>query len=262
MRLREPLILIVVAACGGAAGAPDATPIGSTIDATPIGSTIDATPIAAIDSAAPAVDAGPGFGDLSGMCGVLTVGDLTGASPEIIRARMSFPRAFVHPDDDALLTPGGQRMINTPNAGGNSLLSEVFALEQLTRCEGATLLKTETEIVYDTTGKITDFESAIDGHKIGVSVTRAETYPLGQTYTLEAATTLITRKLDDIQTSTADVSAGDRWDKQILAILAYDDQAADAMAQAWTNADAQTKADTIVLITTTDGDDTFIYTNM
>jgi hypothetical protein len=259
MRSRSALAVIAIAACGGAAGAPDAAPIGS-IDA-PIGS-IDA-PVGSIDAPVePTIDAGPGFGDLSGMCGVLTVADLTGASPEIVRARIAFPRAFVHPDDDALLTPGGLRMINTPNAGGNSLLSEVFAFEQLTRCEGATLLKTETEIVYDTAGKITDFESEIDGHKIGVSVTRAETYPLGQTYTLQAATTLITRKLDDIQTSTADVSAGDRWDKQILAILAYDDQAADTMAQAWTNADAQTKADTIVLITTTDGDDTFIYTNM
>ena len=254
--MRAAGLLVVIAACGGAAGAPDAPAIGS-IDA-PVES-IDA-PIGSADGSTDA--SATGFGDLSGQCGVLTLADLTGPTPAIFRDRISFPRAFVHPADDGLLTPGGARMINTPNAGGNSLLSEVFALEQLTRCEGATLLATETEIVYSTPGKITDFEASIQGEKIGVSVTRAETYPLGQTYTLQAATTLITRKLDDIQTSTKDVSPGDKWDKQILAILAYDDQAADTMAQAWTMLDDATRADTLVVITTTDGDDTFIYTNM
>ncbi len=99
------------------------------------------------------------------------------------------------------------------------------------------------------------------GTKIGVSVTRAQAYPLGSTYTLETATTLITRKLNDIQASTAHVSEADKWTKQVLAILAYDTAAADTMAQAWTNAAPSVKADTIVIITTTDGEDTFIYTN-
>ena len=261
MRRAEPLILIALAACGAKTAPSESAdaPVASAPDAPAI-----ASPDGSIDGAPGSIDAttATGFGDLSGDCGVLTLADLTGPTPAIFRDHLAFPRAFVHPDDDALLTAGGQRMINTPNAGGNSLLSEVFALEQLTRCEGATLLKTETEIVYSTPGKITDFESEIQGHKIGVSVTRAETFPLGQTYTLQTATTLITRKLDDIQTSTKDVSPGDKWDKQILAILAYDDQAADTMAQAWTMLDDATRADTLVVITTTDGDDKFIYTNM
>ncbi|MEO7091835.1 MAG: hypothetical protein ABI175_01210, partial [Polyangiales bacterium] len=149
----------------------------------------------------------------------------------------------------------------TPNAGGSSGLSEVFAFEQLSRCEQATLVKTETQIVYDTPGKITDLEVLIAGHKIGVSVTRAVAFPFGQPYTLAAASTLITKKLTDIQASTMNVSAADKWDKQILAVLAWDDQAADIVAQAWTAADAQTKADTIVIVTVTAGEDTFIYTN-
>ena len=72
------------------------------------------------------------------------------------------------PADRPLLTPGGQRLAATPNAGGSSGLSEIFAYEQLARCEAATLLHTETEIMYDGTGKITDMEVSIDGHKIGV----------------------------------------------------------------------------------------------
>jgi len=225
--------LLAVAACGGGGGAPDA---GGAADGQV------------------AVDAAP-----ASMCGVLTEADLTSPTPEVVRDTFTFARAFVDPDDRPLLTPGGQRMIATPNAGGSSILSEVFAYEQLARCEQASLLKTETEIVYDVQGKITDFEVELDGHKIGVSVTRAVHYPFGDPYTIDEATTLITKKLDDIQISTADVSAADRWDKQILAVMAWDGAAADTFAQAWTNLDATTRGDTIVLITTTDGDDLFIY---
>ena len=114
----------------------------------------------------------------------------------------------------------------------------------------------------DTAGKITDLEVSIAGHKLGVSVTRAVTFPFGQPYTVAAATTLMMRKLGDIKLSTANVSAADRWDKQILAVLAWDEQAATSIAQAWPNIDAATKANTVVVITTTAGDDLFIYTNM
>ena len=204
----------------------------------------------------------PGFGDLSGMCGVLESMDFTASAPELIRGTFTFARQFVDPTDRPLLTAGGIRLAETPNAGGSSGLSEVFAYEQLARCELATLLKTETEIIYDVTGKITDLEVSLDGHKVGVSVTRAVAYPFGSMYTLETATDLMTKKLGDIKLSSQNVSQADRWDKQILAILAWDDQAADTMAQAWTNTDASTKADTIVILVSTAGEDLFVYTNM
>jgi hypothetical protein len=219
-------------------------------------------PDVAIDAAADAaIDAPAGFGALSGMCGVLDAMDATSTEPQLVRATMNFERAYVDPDDRDLLTPGGLHLAETPNAGGSSGLSEVFAYEELARCEHAELLKTETEIVYDTVGKITDLEIELAGHKVGVSVTRAVPYPFDSPYTLDAATMLVEKKLGDIQMSTANVSAADRWDKQILAVLAWDQAAADTFAQAWTMTDAALKADTIVLITTTDGADEWIYTN-
>lgn len=202
-----------------------------------------------------------GFGTLSGMCGVLAAMDFTSTTPQLVRDTFTFERAYVDPADRPLLTEGGRHLAEVPNAGGSSQLSEVFAFEQLARCELASLVKTETEIVYDTTGKITDLEVLVDGHKVGVSVTRAMTYPYGSTYTLDMANTLIQRKLSDILVSTANVSAQDQWDKQILAILAWDDQAADTMAQAWMMQTASVKADTIVIISSTAGDDLFIYSN-
>lgn len=240
------LTLIALAACGSPEPAtqPDAA-VEVAIDAAP-----DGAPAAA------------GFGTLSGMCGVLNAPELTGPTPQLVRATMTFARGFDDPEDRPLLTPGGQTLAATPNAGGSSGLSEIFAYEQLARCELATLLKTETQVTYDVVGKITDMLLTIDGVKIGVSVTRVQTYPLGTPYTPEAATTLITRKLTDIQQSSMNVSAADRWEKQVLALLAWDSAAADVMAQAWEDLDASVKADTLVVLTTTDGADTFIYTNM
>jgi hypothetical protein len=202
-----------------------------------------------------------GFGDLAGMCGVLNDPELTGPDPSAVHVSLTFQRRYNDPADRDLLTPGGARMMATPNAGGSSGMSEAFAYEELARCELAPLLKTETEITYDTTGKITDLEVEIDGHKIGVSVTRAVAFPFGTPYTLEAATTLLTRKLEDIQASTMNVSEADHWTKQILAYLSWDDQSTAILDQAWAMADDATKADTILLVITTNGEDEFLYSN-
>jgi hypothetical protein len=242
--MRRAFCCIVLAACGSPSTQAD-------VDAPP------AHPDASSDAAITA-----GFGELSGMCGVLEAMELTGSAPALVRDTFTFARPYMDPADRPLLTEGGRRLAMTPNAGGSSGLSEVFAYEQLARCEQATLLKTETEIVYDTAGKITDLEVLLDGHKIGVSVTRAVAYPFGSTYTLDAATMILSRKLGDIQLSTMNVSAQDRWKKQILAILAWDVAAAQTIVSAWMGLDAGVKADTILVVTQTDGEDLFIYSNM
>ena len=249
-------VLSVLGACGGGDDTGDgATPVDATALDAP------ATDAAATPDAASEVPLA-GFGSISGMCGVLNDPQLMmGTAPVYVTDTMTFGTGFHDPADRPLLTPGGQTLAATPNAGGSSGLSEIFAFEQLDRCELATLLKTETEIVYDTAGKITDELVEIDGRKIGVSVTRAVHFPFGAPYTVDEARALITRKLTDIQASSANVSAGDRWDKQILAVLAYDAQHAGIVADVWASLDSATKADTIVVVTITDGDDAFIYTN-
>ncbi len=243
----RPALLAAVAVLGGACDAehevrPDAA-------------------VATPDAALPDASALTGFGDLSGMCGVLDT-EITEATPSLIRATFTFSRPYDDDVDRSLLTDGGEHLAATPNAGGSSGLSEIFAYEQLERCETASLYKTETEILYDTVGKITDLEVILDGEKIGVSVVRAQTYPLGTPYELADAKTLLKRKLDDILLSSANVSDVDAWRKQILSVLAYDTQAADMFEQAWGDLPAETRADTIVVITTTHGEDLFIYTNM
>ena len=160
------------------------------------------------------------------------------------------------------LSMGGQTIINVPNAGGSSVLSEVFAYEVLFRCELAVLLKTETEIQYTTPNtKITDMIVEIDGQKIGVSVTRAVKYPRDNStiYSDDKAIQLLTKKFMGINESSANVADDDRWDKQILHVLAYDEQHAQVLIGAHQRIEATIKRNTILWITVTRGMDEFIY---
>ncbi len=221
------------------------------------------------DTVLAAVDAGakdassefphPGFGDISGACDVLDT-ELTAPEPGFFRSTIAFDRLYTD-SDLMMLTLGGQEIIADGNAGGSSVLSEVFAYELLERCENAQLLKTETEIIYDTEGKITDFLAEVDSLKIGVSVTRAVAFPFEDPYPVEKAEELLSGKLADILLSSENVSAEDRWEKQILAVLAYAPGHADALQAAYANIDPAVQADTLVLVLVTNGADDFIYCN-
>lgn len=244
------LAMLLLAACGGGddegttpdarAGAVDAS---ATADGPP--SSVDAPPAVA------------GFGMITG-CPALTA-ELTAATPSSFTSHIAFTREFIEADDTDELTPGGQEIVADGNAGGSSLESEIFAYELFARCGGATLLKTETEITYDGPGKITDLLVEQDGVKLGVSVTRAVGFPFDDPYTEAQARELLERKLDDILESTGHVAAADRWTKQALAVLAYAPGHADALAAAYTSLPAETRADTILWVTVTDGSDAFIY---
>ena len=244
--MRVVTFLVLTAGCGGGADAPD------TAARTDSGA-------GSADAARP--DAGglplAGFGDLSGDCDVLD-DELTAAGPSRFQSAIDFAVGFS--DEEAgQLTEGGRTMLAEGNAGGSSLYSEVFAFELLARCELAPLVKTETEVDYDQPGAITDLLVSIDGEKIGVSVTRAVGYPFDDPYTAGQAEELLERKLEDILESSAHVSAGDRWQKQILAVVAYGAGHAASLTAALDQIDAETRADTIVWILVTDGADDFIY---
>ncbi len=87
-----------------------------------------------------------GFGALTGDCDVLDA-ELTGPSPALFNARLDLPSG---PPEAAALSEGGAEILADGNLGGNSIWSEVLTHEVLYRCEGAALLKSEGEIVYDT----------------------------------------------------------------------------------------------------------------
>jgi hypothetical protein len=198
-----------------------------------------------------------GFGALSGDCDILD-DELTAAEPSLFMSAIDFSVAFGD-GDGHLLTEGGQVILAAGNAGGSSLYSEIFAFELLARCELAPLLKTEIDVDYDQPGAITDLLVEVDGEKIGVSVTRAVAFPFDDPYPAERAQELLETKLADILESSANVSAADRWQKQILAVVAYGPEHAGALTAALGRLDPELRADTIVWILVTHGADDFIY---
>ena len=201
-----------------------------------------------------------GFGTITGDCGLIDGALLSQTTPTLIENAIDFADDPYDESDYEALTEGGQEILDDGNAGGSSILSEVFAYEVLHRCEGATLLKTEMEVVYnDPGGKLTDLLVDFDGTKIGVSVTRAVGYPRDDPYTEDAAKNILEQKLQGVLDSTANVSAEDAWSKQILHIIAYADQHADSLAAAYATVDAALKSNTLVLVTVSHGDDDFLY---
>ena len=255
--------LVIVLGWGCGSGTPEAADSGP----------VDAAADAAVPDAG-AADAGAtdgsgdanvtvplaGFGTINGACGVITTADLTAATPGLVQDVLDFGATAYSAAHLGELSPGGQHLVADDNLGGSSLISEVFAYEVLYRCELATLLKTEKEIGYlDGGTKKTDFLAEIDGLKIGVSVVRAYIYPGTTPMDVAQATTMLTGKLSDITKSTGFVSPDDAWEKQILAVMAYNAGDAAAVATAWSALDPGVQGDTVVVVTQTDGADTPLY---
>jgi hypothetical protein len=210
------------------------------------------------------IDNGPdvplaGFGAISGECGFLNT-ELTDAGSHYFKNNIDFTTDPYDSEDYQYLTAGGKEIYDDGNLGGSSIYSEMFSYEVLYRCELATLLKTEAEIIYqNTSGKKTDFLAEIDGVKIGVSVTRALKYPFDAEYTVTDAENLLSDKLSDILLSSANAAPEDSWEKQILHVIAYSNQHAQSLLTAYGSLDSAVKADTVVIVTVSDGDDAFLY---
>lgn len=280
-RLVALSVLALIGGCSGSDSAdagtsPDAMPRDAAIgmDAEPTDAMVDVDAglhdsgeildAGGLDAAAP--DAAPHdagvedrVGALSGTCGVLD-DELTSATPHVIENAIDFVDGYDEVQDVMRLSSGAQEILQDGTAGGSSGLSEAFAFEVLERCEGAVLVKSETEIDYDPpNSKKTDILVEIDGVRIGVSVTRAVAFPFDDPYPVERARALLEDKLADVLVSSANVVTKDAWQKQILHVIAYGPMHGMSIATAATQIAPEIRADTIVWVTVTNGDDDFLY---
>jgi hypothetical protein len=199
------------------------------------------------------------LGTLGGSCGVLAP-LLHDPAPSLVQNVLTFAAGEAYAR--AALSPDGQRLYDLPNAGGSSTESEVMSFEVLHFCDGARLVKSETEISYaaPTDGggnSITDILVAIGADKVGVSVTRAYKPTAGGMTDAEVYDLLV-KKLEGINNSSRRVLPADRWVKQILHVFVATASAEAAVARVLPTIDAQTRADTVVLVTRTEGGG-FIY---
>jgi hypothetical protein len=162
--------------------------------------------------------------------------------------------------DDIELSDGACAMLNEPNAGGASEMSEAMSFEILRTCFGAQLEKTEMAIEYEWDGwsKKTDYSIRMMKQKFGVSVTRAMKYR--GIFKEHDAMHLLTKKLYGVTMSTRDVLEHDAWTKQLLHIWATDDYIVDVLQAAYNKIDSNLVSNTAVLVTVADKND-WIFTN-
>ncbi|KAJ9469596.1 hypothetical protein DIPPA_02123 [Diplonema papillatum] len=149
--------------------------------------------------------------------------------------------------DHIRLSPDGQRIRDTPNAGGASVRSEVMSFELLRRAFKAELKATETEVWYwPKNGPITDYVCEIVGETIGVSVTRAFSYKgvLGPA----DASRLLRKKLQGVINSSKTVLYPE-FTRQILHVWCEDAAAAAQLRRAYAGLQCCYKSNTVVLVT-------------
>jgi len=207
------------------------------------------------DDSAPALP--DRYSSLVGDCGVLAPAALQGADPAWYSHAVTLEAGMWVVAD---LSDGAQEILADGNLGGSSLESEAMSFDILTACEGATLLATESEVSYSSeSSKKTDYVAEIDGVMVGVSVTRAVHWPREEPMSAQDATDLLTDKLDDILLSSAAVEAPYQWEKQLLSVLAWDEPTADTLQTAWDALPGDVRADTILWVTATNGEDAFLY---
>jgi hypothetical protein len=169
------------------------------------------------------------------------------------------------------LSAGAQRILNTPNAGGNSVASEVMSFELLATMYNASLLRTEMEVDYVFCGcSITDYSVKVLGqYTLGVSVARAMKYNgvfdrfvwllltflhriwlTSPRLCREDAARLLGKKLRGVIASTENACGKDRWSKQILHIWAEKKYVADVVYDVYqTEIDEALRANTLVIVT-------------
>ena len=214
-------------------------------------------------SDAGSIDGGPYgtlLGTLTGSCGIVR-SQLLQPTPSFELQHLTFVAGETF--GAASISADGQRMLTTPNAGGSSIESEVMSFEILRYCEGAKLLKTETEIQYMSGGSggsnITDNLLEIDGKKVGVNPIRIYR-PSNITLTDADVKKDLSDKLTSIKVSSERVVPADKWVKQIMHVWTANAAATDAVKRMYPTIDASTKADTIVLVTETKGGG-YLYCN-
>ncbi len=274
--MRAASFLLTLALLAGCSSDPANTPAvvdsSTTQDDTSVA--LDTAPAdtgTPFDSGAPdtsvddVADAAPKFdilGTLGGDCGGL-LAELTKTTPSLYANALTFVMGESY-TRESMSVPDGQRIFDTANAGGSSGESEVMSFEVLHYCDDASLVKTETEILYappDDSGpnSITDILVAIGGKKVGVSVTRAYK-PAPYTLTDADAIALLQKKFEGINRSSVRVLPADKWVKQILHVFVADADAEATVKRVLPTIDPVLRADTIVVLTRTAGGG-FIYCN-
>ena len=220
----------------------------------------DSHPTADIPKAPDTPNVGPGpetspFGSIEGECELLT-DTLRAEGAALLRNTFEFDGDPFAAQD---LGADARVIFDEQNAGGSSKCSEVFSMELMDDCAGAALHKTETQVNYALQGSLIDYVMVLKDRRVGVSVTRAYKGPL-DTWSAEEASALLTKKLSGLAEASANVSAADAWDRQVLHVWTLRTDWADMVQAAWGQLSEDAQANVVVVVTVETGSE-FVTTD-
>jgi hypothetical protein len=178
---------------------------------------------------------------------------------EITIDRCDLPESF----DDIEFADVAQRSMSIPNAGGSSNISEALSMEYMRRRFDAVDFVPEMEVVYWCDACLCDFLMILPGENVGVSVTRAVSYPFDAEYTMEHARELLNRKLYKLMVARNAISEEQSFYRSVLHVWCYTEQVASCIRRAhgeMVEADADRTYDSVHVICTV-CDRMYIYTN-
>lgn len=113
------------------------------------------------------------------------------------------------------------RSMHIENAGGASEISEALSMQYMENVFNATGFVPEKEVDYWIEYKMCDYIMRVNDQNIGVSVTRAVTYPFDNEFTYEHAVRLLDKKLYGLIVAQESVNIKHQFFKSILHIWCY-----------------------------------------
>jgi len=122
--------------------------------------------------------------------------------------------------DRCFLSPCASKVWRSPNAEGNSLVSETISLEILHRLLNVERVSTEMEVTYKYSNwKIVDFIVKTAEKNVGVSVTRAMTFPDPDAFDADRASALLTKKIFGLVLARRSACEKDAFNSCILHVI-------------------------------------------
>mmetsp|Transcript_2582 Transcript_2582/g.5237 ORF Transcript_2582/g.5237 Transcript_2582/m.5237 type:complete len:253 (+) Transcript_2582:148-906(+) len=159
------------------------------------------------------------------------------------------------------------QIVDEPNAGGASVVSEALSAEYMCRRFNATGIVTEMQIPYFSPDwKKVDYLTTIYNERVGVSVTRAMGYPSPSVFTEEDAVRLCKKKLTGLVVARSGIVPSVGYSRSILHCWCQDRRIAELMAEAFrafiadANEEARASFNNIVVLLTVAEQTTEIFT--
>lgn len=164
-----------------------------------------------------------------------------------------------------------RRVLDSPNAGGSSELSEAFSMQILHDHFGAHTIQTEMEIKYwSDHWKRCDFVTKVRNEFVAVSVTRVATPPMNRkklghspkiVFNREMAIHLLDKKLYGLVVARAGFM-DEGYYRSWLHILCQTDEEVDILRSAYDELTPELQSDIEVIVTQVTGDDAkYLFSN-